>query len=227
MSDYAKALGQRLRTVRNQQGLSLLGVEEKSEGRWKAVVIGSYERGDRAVSVQKLAQLAEFYSIPIAELLPDARPVHRGDPATKVVLNLVRLRELPVELAGPLNRYVATIQSQRGDYNGRVLSIRSEDLKTLAIIYDITPPQMSDQLVSWGVLARDTDSLGEVQARRLQDALDGSAALQQARGVFAERTGLKMDEAIALLREYAREHNLALDDAASAIAGGSLAESRL
>ena len=72
-ADYAHALGARLRSIRAQQGLSLHGVEEKSEGRWKAVVVGSYERGDRAVTVAKLAELAEFYGVPVAELLPDAR----------------------------------------------------------------------------------------------------------------------------------------------------------
>src|SRR2546421_264541 len=68
---YAKALGIRLRAIRTQQGLSLHGVEEKSRGRWKAVVVGSYERGDRAVTVQRLADLADFYGVPVAELLPD------------------------------------------------------------------------------------------------------------------------------------------------------------
>src|ERR1700683_2207134 len=63
-SDYAKTLGARLRAIRTQQGLSLHGVEEKSRGRWKAVVVGSYERGDRAVTVQKLAELAEVYGVP-------------------------------------------------------------------------------------------------------------------------------------------------------------------
>ncbi|CAN5202798.1 helix-turn-helix domain-containing protein [soil metagenome] len=155
MTEYAKALGARLRAIRNQQGLSLQGVEEKSGGRWKAVVIGSYERGDRAVTVQKLAELATFYSIPIAELLPDARPVRGGDPATKVVLDLEKLGRLPADQAGPLARYAATIQSQRGDYNGRVLSIRAEDLKSLGIIYDMTAGEVTDQLVEWGVLAAD------------------------------------------------------------------------
>jgi len=46
-SDYARALGAKLRSIRQQQGLSLHGVEEKSQGKWKAVVVGSYERGDR------------------------------------------------------------------------------------------------------------------------------------------------------------------------------------
>src|SRR5438309_7876519 len=70
-SEYAKSLGSRLRSIRQQQGLSLQGVEEKSAGRWKAVVVGSYERGDRAVTVSRLAELAEFYRVPVAELLPE------------------------------------------------------------------------------------------------------------------------------------------------------------
>src|SRR5436305_3864951 len=74
-SEYAKTLGARLRAIRTQQGLSLHGVEEKSRGRWKAVVVGSYERGDRSVTVQKLAELAEFYGFPVSELLPhDSSP---------------------------------------------------------------------------------------------------------------------------------------------------------
>ena len=35
-TDYSRALGARLRAIRNQQGLSLQGVEDKSHGRWKA-----------------------------------------------------------------------------------------------------------------------------------------------------------------------------------------------
>jgi transcriptional regulator with XRE-family HTH domain len=59
-SEYATSLGARLRSIRQQQGLSLQGVEGKSHGRWKAVVVGSYERGDRAVTVSRLAELADF-----------------------------------------------------------------------------------------------------------------------------------------------------------------------
>ncbi len=59
---------------------------------------------------------------------------------------------MSAERAGPLARYAATIQSQRGDYNGKVLSIRQEDLRTLAVIYDTSPGQLADELVGWGVL---------------------------------------------------------------------------
>lgn len=152
MSDYGRALGAKLRGIRQQQGLSLHGVEQKSEGRWKAVVVGSYERGDRAVTVQKLAELADFYGIPISELLPEGRVASGAEPATKIVIDLERLQQLPADKVGPLARYASTIQSQRGDYNGKVLSIRTEDLRSLAIIYDTSPGELTEQLIGWGVL---------------------------------------------------------------------------
>ena len=70
LADLVKVLGARLRDVRQREGLSLQRVEQRSGGRWKAVVVGSYERGDRAVTVQKLAELARFYGVPMSELVP-------------------------------------------------------------------------------------------------------------------------------------------------------------
>jgi transcriptional regulator with XRE-family HTH domain len=152
---YALSVGQRLRAIRIQQGLSLHAVERKSNGRWKAVVIGSYERGNRAVTVPRLAELAEFYGVPVAELLPDGSTGAAGsaDTGQRLVLDLERLAELPDERAAPLARYVATIARQRGDYNGRVLSIRQDDLRTLAVIYDETPARLASELIELGVLA--------------------------------------------------------------------------
>jgi transcriptional regulator with XRE-family HTH domain len=160
-NEYAKALGAKLRAVRNQQGLSLQGVEAKSQGAWKAVVVGSYERGDRAVTVQRLAELAEFYGVPMAELLPEPASTAISEPPPKLVIDLERLGQVPADKAGPLARYVAAIQAQRGDYNGRILSIRQDDLRTLAVIYDEAPGALADQLVAWGVLNPD--------ARRIVD----------------------------------------------------------
>jgi transcriptional regulator with XRE-family HTH domain len=155
-SDYARSLGAKLRAIRQQQGLSLHGVEQKSKGRWKAVVVGSYERGDRAVTVQKLSELAEFYGVPITELLPGVGPIGAAaEPPPKLVLDLERLGELEGVEVAPLARYAATIQAQRGDYNGKVLSIRQEDMRTLAVIYDERPSVLADRLVAWGVLNAD------------------------------------------------------------------------
>ena len=162
MSDYAKALGARLRAIRTQQGLSLHGVEEKSQGRWKAVVVGSYERGDRAVTVQRLSELADFYGVPVNELLPEGHAGAATEPSSRIIIDLEQLSSVPADKAAPLARYAATIQSQRGDYNGRVLSIRHEDLRSLAVIYDASPGALTEKLIGWGVLSPD--------ARRAVDA---------------------------------------------------------
>ena len=153
---YGQELGARLRAVRTQQGLSLQGVEQKSRGRWKAVVVGSYERGDRAVTAQRLLELAEFYRVPVTELLPPGVHAPRASSTAsgpRVVLDLERLRQAPPEQRAPLARYAAAMQTQRGHYNGRVLSLRGEDLRVLSAMYDVSPSEVAEQLLDSGVLA--------------------------------------------------------------------------
>ena len=180
-SAYAKALGARLRAIRTQQGLSLHGVEEKSRGRWKAVVVGSYERGDRAVTVQRLAELADFYGVPVAELLPDGPlPSAAAEPAPRLVIDLEKLQKVPASQGAPLARYAATIQSQRGDYNGRVLSIRQEDLRSLAVIYDASPSQLTEQLITWECSRRRLGAPSPTDASRSEMARSGHGSREHA-----------------------------------------------
>ena len=160
--EYARALGSRLRAVRSQQRLSLHGVERKSGGKWKAVVVGSYERGDRAVSVARLAELADFYGVPISELLPSEEGASSGriDPTGKIVLDLQKMQNVPAEDAAPLVRFAQSMQRQRGDYGNKVLSIRGEDLRALALMFDTSLEQLTEKLIAWGVLA--PGSIGHV-----------------------------------------------------------------
>jgi transcriptional regulator with XRE-family HTH domain len=155
---YAKALGSRLRAIRMQQHLSLHGVERKSSGKWKAVVVGSYERGDRAVSVQRLSELADFYGVPVSDLLPpeDANFAGSGSGATplsRIVLNLDRVSALQDTHGDILRRFTASIVRQRGDLGLRTLPVRHEDLRTLALMYDTTVEALTERLVRWQVLA--------------------------------------------------------------------------
>lgn len=149
--EYQIRLGERLRAIRNQQGLTLQQVEERSEGRWKAVVIGSYERGDRAISVAKLAQLADFYGVPVSELLPEpelpaaTRAVRADEP--KLVLDLTRLDSADSDdTLRTIARYAARIQVERGDYNGRVLTLRADDLYTLAAVFGMEVEELTSLL---------------------------------------------------------------------------------
>ena len=54
-------VGERLRSIRRQKGLSLQDVEARTGKEFKASVLGAYERGERAISVPRLMRLAEIY----------------------------------------------------------------------------------------------------------------------------------------------------------------------
>lgn len=51
--------------------MSLADVESTSDGEINAVVLGSYERGDRTVSVIRLDELARFYGVFAEDLVAD------------------------------------------------------------------------------------------------------------------------------------------------------------
>jgi len=114
------------------------------------------------VTVQRLSELAVFYGVPVSELLPDPRPSSAVTTNTKIVLNLESLGSLPADEAGPLARYASTIQAQRHDYNGKVLSIRTEYLKSLAIIYDMSPDELTSRLIEWGVLSPGMEAIADL-----------------------------------------------------------------
>lgn len=157
MTDYQRRLGERLRAIRSQQGLTLQEVEERSAGEWKAVVVGSYERGDRAISVAKLARLGDFYGVPVSELLPEPPTtelrVVDDEPPRRVALDLTALDRDQLEPTyQPLSRFAHTIQIQRGDYNGRVLTLRGDDLRALSILYGLSPGELVDRLSQRGLV---------------------------------------------------------------------------
>jgi hypothetical protein len=62
---------------------------------------------------------------------------------------------------------------------------------------------------------------------QLQTALNSRVVLEQAKGVLAQRGNLDMDQAFAILRRYARDHNLRLTDVARAVVGRELPAQRL
>jgi transcriptional regulator with XRE-family HTH domain len=133
MSAPSNEIGTRLRRVRNQQGMSLADVEKLSGGAWKAVVVGAYERGDRAVSISRLASLAEFYGVPLSELLPGATVEEHDGVGRGIVLDLTSLTPRAPEPVAAVARFADQVRRTRGDHNGRVLSLRASDVYALAM----------------------------------------------------------------------------------------------
>lgn len=56
-------VGEVLREVRRDAGLSQHAVAEQTGGAVKASLLGSYERGERVVSADRLIELARLYSV--------------------------------------------------------------------------------------------------------------------------------------------------------------------
>ena len=152
---YTDDVGARLRAVRTRLRLSLQDVERTSEGRWKAAVVGSYERGDRNISASRLCELADFYGVPASEILPDDAPAaHRERRDGAVVLDLERLAEVAGQFPG-VQRYVESIQLQRGDFNRTMLSVRAEDIRSLAVIEDLPADALLEALRRTDVIVED------------------------------------------------------------------------
>lgn len=58
---------------------------------------------------------------------------------------------------------------------------------------------------------------------QLTHALNSRVVIEQAKGMVAERRGLDLDQAFALLRSYARDHNVRLADLAREVIDGKVA----
>ena len=147
MATYTELLGERLRSIRRQRGLSLQEVQRLTEGEFKAAVLGAYERGERSLSVPRLRRLAEVYGVPLTQLLPPddgaAAPAPVGGDGVTIDLN--KLEDLSGTDATILERFLRAIQMQRQDFNGRVLSIRRDDLRMLATLMDQTEDSFNER----------------------------------------------------------------------------------
>lgn len=174
-SHYATALGDQLRNVRAQQGLSLQDVEARSDGVLKASVVGAYERGERSVSVARLRVLADFYRVPITQLLPRNEPSgsSAGRPRRPGLrLDLTRLDTMPPIERQLVQRFLTSIQVRRGDFNGRVITIRHEDLETLGAILDVPADELRRRLMP---AAAEGEVNYETESTAMASAMAGAA----------------------------------------------------
>ncbi len=132
---FSATLGLRLRAARRQRGWSLGELESYTGGEFKASVVGAYERGERALSVQRLVRLAEIYAVPAADLLP------LGQSERGVLIDLDMAAESKdLDL---IDRYLAAIHFLRRE--GRPDEVRDSDKAVIASLLDSTVESVSGQ----------------------------------------------------------------------------------
>ena len=71
---YAKLIGSRLQAVRQDRGLTLEELEQRSQGGFTVDVLVRWESGERMPSWPRVVQLAHFYGVPPKVLLPPESP---------------------------------------------------------------------------------------------------------------------------------------------------------
>lgn len=103
VDDFNYALGQRLRAARRHRGWSLGDVESRTVGEFKASVVGAYERGERAISVQRFVSLSEVYGTAASDLLPALSD-------SELIIDIEALAREDGDL---VDRYLAAIQIMR------------------------------------------------------------------------------------------------------------------
>ncbi len=163
---YAKVVGLRLRAVRRQKRMSLQAVEKSSGEEFKASVLGAYERGERTISVPRLQRLAQIYDVPVDQLLPadTASALGRASgggtsgrlngerTGRKVTVDLVRLNSARGPERDLLRHFLASVQVQRQDFNGKVITIREDDLRVMASMFGRNVEALVTRLEELGLL---------------------------------------------------------------------------
>jgi len=139
----------RLRIIRKSKGWSLQDVERNSNGKWKAVVIGSYERSARSISLRKATSLMEFYQVPISELFPEISPEAE---VRSISINLVKLAVDQSSNSESLRKFTKSIGDRRKDWNGKLLTIRANDLQFLTLLLGLNESATLDYLAEADLL---------------------------------------------------------------------------
>jgi len=136
-------LQNRLRMIRESKKLTLAQVAALSKGQLSSIALGSYERGDRAVSANKLILIAELYSVPVTELFAP-NEVYMSE--TRVSVDIRKILTTTNPVAQKLAEVIRNIARMRGDWNGEVISLRALDLNNLLVFTGLTVQQIHEVL---------------------------------------------------------------------------------
>ena len=90
----------------------------------------------------------QLTDVPVSVLLGQQEAL--PDKPRKLVLDLEALSNVPE--AAAIQRFARSIVLERGDFNGRVLSIRRDDLRAICALLQVDTPAAIAQLEAWGAL---------------------------------------------------------------------------
>ena len=152
MEPSTKSIAKRIRSIRQGKGWSLADVAAMSGGRVKVAALGSYERCDRTISMERAIELADIFGVPLTYLICAPESESASQSSAGVMINLRRVRILAensienVAELQTLSIFLMWIAGRRNDWNGEVMSLRQSDLNTIALMTFQTEKQALEWL---------------------------------------------------------------------------------
>ena len=134
-----ETLNTRMRLIRESRHLTLAQAAKLSKGEISAIALGSYERGDRAVSAGKLITIANLYEVPISELFEAPRNFM---PEERISIDIRRILTTSNPAAQKITEVLRNIARMRGDWNGQVISLRGQDVNNFQVFTGLTTEQI-------------------------------------------------------------------------------------
>jgi transcriptional regulator with XRE-family HTH domain len=146
IDQLARAVGEALRRARREQGLSLRAAAARSGSKFKASSLGAYERADRRISLERFSELAPLYNTSPDRLMSQALDLLDPDSRRSVVIDLNRLPAVPSPERTILEQFVQRLRDRRRDLLSEVITLRSGDVQTLALISGIGTDRLMARL---------------------------------------------------------------------------------
>ena len=124
--------GRALRRARRARGWTLRDVGSRSDGQFKSTAVASYERGERAISLERFCELTRLYGMRPDRILSQILWRLSGGP--EPTIDRRRLPELPEQEAGAVADFIEEVRRLRGDADEATITIRIQDLEVLATV---------------------------------------------------------------------------------------------
>ena len=140
---YVELVGEKLRKLRQDRGLSLQEVCERSGGSFVVSTLSAYERGKRSLSLERLFELSSIYGQSPMSILDVEDPLR---------IRLDNLERLNPSERRPLETYLGFLRELRNDPARELLTIRKDDLAYLSGLYGVRPQALKEYLENEGIL---------------------------------------------------------------------------
>jgi len=139
----------RMRHIRESRHLTLGQAARLSKGEISAIALGSYERGDRSVSANKLILIANLYQVPISELF-ELQPNFM--PEERISIDVRKILTTTNPVAHAITEVLRNIARMRGDWNGEVISLRGQDINNFHVFSGLTTEDIKKVIADYKFL---------------------------------------------------------------------------